>query len=156
MVATAGCRYYNVLSVILVTQSCIIHQVKGYFMLCNSCKELFYYKMPCTGTNLRKCMGAVVLYSAILFFLRLYLSHSNTQYVKRQVILWSTTLVYHSHIEKCCLGDEKVEKLNLCRPSWKMASKAIKTQIQPGKHNIRVQRPQIIKNKVFINFSSNM
>src|SRR6218665_2535744 len=38
----AGCRYYNVLSVILVTQSCIIHQMKGHFMLYNSCKELFY------------------------------------------------------------------------------------------------------------------
>src|SRR6218665_2182199 len=80
------------------------------------------------GTNLRKCMGAVVTYSAIFFFLQLYLSHSNTQYVKRQVILWSTILVCHSHIEKCCLGVEKLEKLNPCRPSWKMASKAVKTQ----------------------------
>src|SRR6218665_3895001 len=61
-------------------------------------------------------------------FLQLYLSHSNTQYVKRQVILCSTTLVCHSHIEKCGLGVEKLEKLNPCRPSWKMAAKAVKTQ----------------------------
>src|SRR6218665_3464916 len=80
------------------------------------------------GTNLRKGMGAVVLYSAILLFLQLYLSHSNTQYVKRQVILWSTTLVYHSHIEKCGLGAEKLEKLNPCRPSCKMAAKSVKIQ----------------------------
>src|SRR6218665_3553699 len=80
------------------------------------------------GTNLRKCMGAVVTYSAIFFFLLLYLSHSNMQYVKRQVILWSTTLVYHSHIEKCGLGVEKLEKMNPWRPFFKMAAKAVKTQ----------------------------
>src|SRR6218665_2123031 len=80
------------------------------------------------GYKFTKMRGAVVLYSAILVFLRLYLSHSNTQYVKRQVILWSTILVHHSHIEKCCLGVDKLEKLNPCRPSWKMASKAVKTQ----------------------------
>jgi len=94
MVTTAGFRYYNALSVILVTKCCVIHQMKGHFMLYNSCRELFYYNMRCKGTNLRKGMGAVVLYSAILFFLQLYLSHSNTQYVKRQVILRSTTLVH--------------------------------------------------------------
>src|SRR6218665_1946132 len=94
MVATAGCRYYNVLSVILVTQSCIIHQMKGHFML--------YY-------SIKKCHVRVQIYEnawelsycipAFCFFLRLYLSHNNTQYVKRQVILWPTTL-YTIHILK--------------------------------------------------------
>ena len=69
-------------------------------------------------------MGAVVTYPAIFVFLQFYLSHSNTQYVKRQVILWSTTLVYHSHIEKCGLGVEKLDKLN----PWQMAAKAVKSQ----------------------------
>src|SRR6218665_443104 len=84
--------------------------------------------MRCKGTNLQKSMGAVVLFSAILFFLQLYLSHSNTQYIKRQVTLWCTTLVYHSHITKCGIGVEKLKKLNLCRPYWKMAAKDVKTQ----------------------------
>src|SRR6218665_507599 len=133
MVATASFRYYNVLLVILVTQSCIIHQMKGHFMLYNTCRELFYLKMRCKGTNLRKCMGAVVTYSAIFFCLQFYLSHSNTQYVKRQVILWSTTLVYHSHIEKCGLGVEKLDKLNPW-PKWPL--KRLNLKIQPGKQNI--------------------
>ena len=38
--------------------------------------------------------------------LQLYMSHSSTQYVKRPVILCSTTLVYHSHIERCDLWVE--------------------------------------------------
>src|SRR6218665_464312 len=45
-------------------------------------------------------------------FLQLYLSHSNTQYVKRQVILCSTTLVYHSHIERCDLWVENLKASN--------------------------------------------
>src|SRR6218665_2607314 len=81
------------------------------------------------GYKFTKMHGSCRFYiPAFCFFLRLYLSHSNTQCVKRQVILWPTTLVYHSHIEKCCLGVDKLEKLNPCRPSWKMASKAVKTQ----------------------------
>src|SRR6218665_46171 len=34
--------------------------------------------------------------------------------------------------------------------------KPLKLKIQPGKQNIRVQRPKIIKKKVFANFSSKM
>src|SRR6218665_3955861 len=104
--------------------------------------------MRSKGTNLRKCMGVGVTYSAIFFFLQLYLSHSNVQYVKRQVIAWSTTLVYHSHIEKCGLGVEKLDKLNPWRPFWKMAAKAVKSQNSAWKKNIRVQRPEI---KFFLN-----
>src|SRR6218665_3501740 len=108
--------------------------------------------MPCTGTNLRKCMGAVVLHSAILFFLRLYLSHSNTQYVNRQVILWSTTLVYHSHIEKCCLGVEKVEKLNPYRPFLKMASKAVKNKNTAWKKIFVFSDPKSLRIKCLSTF----
>src|SRR6218665_1442870 len=37
--------------------------------------------------NLRKCMGAIIIFSAIFFiFLQLYLSNSHTKYVKQQVI----------------------------------------------------------------------
>jgi len=64
-------------------------------------------KMSCKGPDLPKCIGAIITMSAILFFLQLYLSHSHMQYVKGQVILCSTTLVYHSHIEKCDLRVEK-------------------------------------------------
>src|SRR6218665_829819 len=46
-------------------------------------------------------------------FLQLYLSHSNTQYVKRQVILCSTTLVYHSNIKRCDLWVEILKTSNL-------------------------------------------
>src|SRR6218665_714003 len=43
-------------------------------------------KMRYMGPNLRKCLGVVIVYSAILFLLQLHLSHSHTKYVKRQVI----------------------------------------------------------------------
>src|SRR6218665_3057257 len=92
MVLVAGFRYYNVLFVIFAKKCCIIHPVKEYLVLYNFC-----------------------------IFLQLYLSHSHTTYVKQQVISCSTTLVYHSHIEKCDLGVEKLNKLNSWRPFWKIS-----------------------------------
>src|SRR6218665_80181 len=52
LVTTAGFCYYNALSVILVTQSCIIHQMKGHLMLYNSCMEL----------SIKKCDVRVQIY----------------------------------------------------------------------------------------------
>src|SRR6218665_1483489 len=92
------------------------------------CIELFNFKIKCELrsklANLRKCMGAIIIFSAIFVFFfsyRPYLSHNHTKYVKQQVISFSTTLVYHSHIEKCDLGVEKLNKLNSWRPFWKIS-----------------------------------
>src|SRR6218665_3321660 len=83
--------------------------------------KIILLKMLFMGPNLRKCMVAVIIFSAILLFLQLHLSHSHSKYVKQQVISCSTTLVYHSHIEKCDLGVEKLNKLNSWRPFWKIS-----------------------------------
>src|SRR6218665_83192 len=65
--------------------------------------------------------GNHYIFRHFCIFLQLYLSHSHTKYVKQQVISCSTTLVYHSHIEKCDLGVEKLNKLNSWWPFWKSA-----------------------------------
>src|SRR6218665_408235 len=54
----------------------------------------------------RKMLGSGNSIFRNFVFIQLYLSHSNTEYVKRQVILCSTTLVYHSHIGGCDLDIE--------------------------------------------------
>src|SRR6218665_1061149 len=77
--------------------------------------------------------GDHYIFRHFCFFLQLYLSHSNTKYVKQQVISCSTTLVHHSHIEKCDLEVEKLNRLNSWRPFWKMASLAVTTQISANK-----------------------
>src|SRR6218665_2237327 len=124
MVLAAGFRYYNVLTVVFAKQCCIIHPVKEYLVLYNVCIELFYFKC-----DLRVQIGKFTkmhgvnhyIFRHFCFFLQLYLSHSHTKYVKQQVISCSTTLVYHSHIEKCDLGVEKLNKLNSWRPFWKIS-----------------------------------
>src|SRR6218665_2662643 len=68
-----------------------------------------------------KMHGAIIIFSAIFVFFFSYICHSHTKYVKQQVISCSTTLIYHSHIEKCDLGVEKFNKLNSWRPFWKMS-----------------------------------
>src|SRR6218665_3974095 len=87
------------------------------------CIELFNFKIKCELrsklANLRKCMGAIIIFSAIFVFFFSYICH--TKYVKQQVMACSTTLVYHSHIEKCDLGVEKLNKLNSWRPFWKIS-----------------------------------
>src|SRR6218665_1382715 len=65
--------------------------------------------------------GDHYIFRHFCFILQLYLSHSHTKYVKQQVISCSTTLVYHSNIEKCDLGVEKLNKLNSWRPFWKIS-----------------------------------
>src|SRR6218665_3216396 len=93
--------------------------------------------------NLRKCMGRIIIIFAIfVFLLQLYLSHGHTKYVKQQVILCSTTLVHHSHIEKCDLGVETFNKLNSLRPFWKIASLAVKTQISAWQTRYSCSAPQ--------------
>src|SRR6218665_1387098 len=124
MVLAAGLRYYNVLSVIFAKQCCIIYPVKEYLMFYNVCIELFYFKYDLRvqiGKFTKMHGGDHYIFRHFCFFLPLYLSHSHTKYVKQQVISCSTTLVYHSHIEKCDLGVEKLHKLNSWRPFWKIS-----------------------------------
>src|SRR6218665_1353538 len=128
MAATADLRNYNVLSIILVTQSCIVHEMKGNCMFYNICIDQIYLKCDVRVQIYKNALERSLQCSPFCFFLQLYLSHSHMQYVKRQVIVCSTTLVYHSHIEKCDLKVEKGNKLNPWRPSWKMAAVAVKTQ----------------------------
>ena len=124
MVLAAGFRYYNVLSVILAKQCCTIHQVNEYLVLYNVCIELFNFKMWFEGPNWQIYENAwrrSLYFPPFCIFLQLYLSPSQTKYVKQQVISCSTILVYHSHIEKCDLGVEKLNKLNSWRPFWKIS-----------------------------------
>src|SRR6218665_1056411 len=124
MVLAAGFRYYNVLSVIFAKQCCIIHPVKEYLVLYNVCIELFNFKMRFEGPNWQiyeNAWGRSLYFPPFLFFLQLYLSHRHKKYVKQQVLSCFTTLVYHSHIEKCDLGVKKLNKLNTWRPFWKIS-----------------------------------
>src|SRR6218665_3220286 len=124
MVLAAGFHYYNVLSVIFAKQCCIIHPVKEYLMLYNVC----IYSYSILKCDLRVQIGKFmkmhggdhyIFRHFCLFFS--YICHIVTQNVKQQVISCSTTLVYHSHIEKFDLGVEQLNKLNSWRPFWKIS-----------------------------------
>src|SRR6218665_96048 len=85
-----------------------------------------YYILKCDFRvqigKFTKMHGAIIIFSAIFVFLFSYICHIvNTKYVKQQVISCSTTLVYHSHIKKCDLVVEKLNKLNSWRPFWKIS-----------------------------------
>src|SRR6218665_3188333 len=125
MVLAAGFHYYNVLSVIFAKQCCIIHPVKEYLMLYNVCIYSYSILKCDLSVQIGKFMkmhgGDHYIFRNFCIFLQLYLSHSHIKYVKQQVISWSTTLVYHSDIEKCDLGVEKLNKLNSWRPFWKIS-----------------------------------
>src|SRR6218665_1473062 len=93
------------------------------------CSTMFLWSYSILKCDLRVQIGKFTkmdggdhyIFRHFCSFLQLYLSHSHTKHVKQQVILCSTTLVYHSHIEKCDLGLEKLNKLNSWRPFWKIS-----------------------------------
>ena len=89
-------------------------------------------------------------------FLQMYPLHNHKQYTKRKVILFSTTLVYHLHVEKRDLRVENLKKLNPWRPSWKMATTAGKPQNQAWQTKYSCSVTQNPEEKVFTNFSSKM
>src|SRR6218665_1358229 len=114
------------------------------------CSTMFLWSYSILKYDLRVQIGKFTkmhgsdhyIFRHFLFFFQLYLSDSHTKYVKQHVNLCSTTLVYHSHIEKCDLGVEKLNKLNAWRPFWKMASIAVKTQISAWQTKYSCSAPQ--------------
>src|SRR6218665_2593258 len=108
----------------LSKQCCIIHPLKEYLVLYNVFQSYSILKcdlMVQIGKFTKMHGSDHYIFSHFCIFLQLYLSHSHTKYVKQQIISCSTTLVYYSHIEKCDLGVEKLNKLNSWPPFWKIS-----------------------------------
>src|SRR6218665_433485 len=120
MASAAGFRCYKVLAVVFTK---LINQKNIW------CSTMFVQSYSILKCDLRVQIGKFTkmhgsdhyIFRHFCIFLQLYLSQSHTKYVKQQVISCSTTLVYHSHIEKCDLGVEKLNKLNSWRPFWKIS-----------------------------------
>src|SRR6218665_1926385 len=119
MASAAGFRCYKVLAVVFTKH---INSIFGAL-------QCLYRAILFLKCDLRVQIGKFTkmrggdhyIFRHFCIFLQLYLSRSHTKYVKQQVISCSTTLVYHSHIEKCDLGVEKLNKLNSWRPFWKIS-----------------------------------
>src|SRR6218665_1899447 len=69
----------------------------------------------------------------------------------------SCRAIFSYLVNKCGLGVEKLEKKYRTHIGHlgKWPLKPLKLKIQPGKHKIRAQLPEIITRKVFINFKKN-
>src|SRR6218665_1015006 len=100
---------------------------------------MFVYSYAILKCDLRVQIGKLTkmhggdhyIFRHFCIFLQLYLSNIHTKYVKQQVILCSTTLVYHSHIEKCYIEVETLNELSSWRPFWKICCNLFSSPNKP-------------------------
>jgi len=102
----------------------VIYHFIGFFYLYDIGLTLLYEKIKFSYPNKPKTWIVGGYFFRHFVWSREYWSHNFKQGIKRKDFLYSTTMVYHSHMEKCHPGVENDKNARHRRPFWKMAATA--------------------------------